>query len=106
MCVLYDVSIIELVARPEKFHGKSVAVHGFLNLEFEGNGLYLHEEDFKHSLYRNGLWMNVPRGWVDATKCKNQSYVLIHGVFNAMNTGHMGLWSGALESVVECIPWQ
>lgn len=35
------VSLIQLIANPEKYDGKQVAVVGFLRLEFEGNALYL-----------------------------------------------------------------
>ena len=41
-----DVSMVQLIATPEKFDGKFVRVHGFLNLGFEGDSLYLHRETF------------------------------------------------------------
>jgi hypothetical protein len=102
-CHLLDVSMIELLANPERFHKKQVRVEGFLNLTFEGNALYLHKEDFEHSLDRNGLWLSVPKGWHGTGQpCTNKTYVLMEGVFNAEQTGHMGLWSGSLESVTRC----
>ena len=60
-CSLYDASIVELIATPEMFDGKRVRTVGFVHLEFEGNGLYLHKEDWTHSLYRNGLWSTSRR---------------------------------------------
>src|SRR6266850_7297599 len=40
-CLSYQVSLLELVARPELFDGKRVRVTGYVHLEFEGNALYL-----------------------------------------------------------------
>jgi hypothetical protein len=41
------------------FDGKLVRVIGFLRLEFEGNVLYLHREDYIHSILGNGVWVDV-----------------------------------------------
>ena len=55
-----DVSILQLLATPEKFDGKLVRVIGFLCLAFEGDAVYLHREDFDHGLTQNALWVDVP----------------------------------------------
>lgn len=52
-----DVSLIQLIAQPEKFEGKRVRFIGFLRIEFEGNAIYLHREDFDHGITKNGLWL-------------------------------------------------
>ncbi|MFZ6656925.1 hypothetical protein [Undibacterium sp. TJN19] len=101
-CTLYTVSIIDLIANPERYDGKSVLVSGFLNVEFEGNGLYLHEDDFRHNISHNGIWVSVPRNWLETSKCKNQSYVSLRGVFNAGNRGNMNAWSGSIEAIASC----
>ena len=54
-----SVSMIELIANPEKFDGKRVFVNGFVHFEFEGNGLYFHEEDYHNDLRQNGLTLSV-----------------------------------------------
>lgn len=53
------VSIVQLLAVPEKYEGKLVSVRGFVRLESEGSAIYLHEEDYEQSLYSNGLWLNA-----------------------------------------------
>ena len=103
-----DVSLIQLVAQPEKFDGKRVRLIGFLRLEFEGNAIYLHREDFERSISRNGLWINVP---TDMTKHQqdevNMHYVICVGVFRAERHGHMDLFSGEMSDVrrLEVWPW-
>ena len=39
----YSVSLIRLIANPEKYHGKKIQVTGYINLEFEGDAIYLHK---------------------------------------------------------------
>jgi hypothetical protein len=53
-----DVSMVQLLAAPEKFHGKLVGVFGFLRLEFEGDALYLHREDDTQGVTRNVVWVD------------------------------------------------
>ncbi|MDR2625625.1 MAG: hypothetical protein LBC37_04770 [Zoogloeaceae bacterium] len=108
------VSLIQLIANPEKYHGKNVLVSGFLHLEFEGHALYLHRDDALHHLSRNGIWVD----WYDweegdgeeKLRARNEffdrfllphndQYVVMEGIFNAKNTGHFGLWSGGIEQI-------
>jgi hypothetical protein len=58
-----DVSMIQLIARPDDFDGEYVRVIGFYRHEFEGNALYLHREDYEQGLTKNGLWMDGAGMW-------------------------------------------
>ena len=40
-----DVSLIQLIANPNEYHGKFVRLIGFCRLEFEGDALFLHREE-------------------------------------------------------------
>ncbi|MBW3655001.1 MAG: hypothetical protein KY444_02775 [Gemmatimonadetes bacterium] len=101
---VHDVSIIQLVARPEQFHGRRVRVTGYLWLEFEGNGIYLSESDRTHGVYRNGLWVSFAPGVLDGRQEYSGRYVLVEGTFNAEDRGHMGLWSGAIQQITRALP--
>ena len=101
-CSLYEASIVELIATPEVFDGKRVRTVGYVHLEFEGNGLYLHKEDHTHSLYRNGLWVSLVKE-VSRTDCQDR-YVLVEGTFRAGDRGHLGLWSGSIKEITRCMP--
>jgi hypothetical protein len=94
-----SVSMIELLANPPKFDGKVVMVKGFLRLEFEGNGLYLHKEDFDQSLTENALWVNVGNISPETARSVSDKYVLLVGKFDAHGHGHMGLFGGEIGSV-------
>ena len=48
-------SLIQLIATPKKFNNKQVRVAGFLQLEIEGNALYLHQEDAQFVMTANAV---------------------------------------------------
>ena len=101
-----DVSIIQLIAQPEKFQGKRVRFIGFLRIEFEGTAIYLHREDFDHSIPLNALWVDIP---ADMTK-KQQAevdmrYVICVGVFRADIHGHMGMFGGEITKLQRLEFW-
>jgi hypothetical protein len=98
-----EASLIQIIANPKDFDGKLVRVQGFVRLEHEGTAVYLHREDWEHSLYRNGLWIEADE---DPPKegSVNNSYALIEGVFRASPKGHMGLWSGSIDKISRMEP--
>src|SRR6266550_8819901 len=102
-CILWGPSLLELIARPELYDGRRVRIIGFINFELEGNAIFLSSEDWKHAVLRNGLWVDPPAAFKSDSgptpKQPNRRYVIIEGTFNARNTGHMGLFSGAIERV-------
>ena len=102
-CLLWNPSLVELLTRPELYHGKRVRVIGFVNLEFEGTALYLSREDWEQSIFRNGVWLGgsteVPRDSGRAVPSPHRRFAVVEGTFNATNSGHHGMWSGALERV-------
>jgi hypothetical protein len=100
-----DVSLIQLIADPVKYQGKVVKVVAYLHLEFEGNGLYLHREDFEQSLYRNGIWIDATGSFFQSAKSNNNSYVIVIGTFDSSDRGHMGLWSGAINHIERLDRW-
>ena len=96
--------MIALIANPSVYHGKRVRLVGFVNFEFEGDGLYISEEDWRQSIYRNGLWIEQP-GDRPANRLPNRRYVLVEGTFRADRHGHLGLWSGEIERVTRLQAW-
>ena len=99
-CTLNDISIIQLLANPAKYDGKRVRVTGYVHFEFEGNGIYLHKEDYEHHMFKNGLWLSSSG---TSTKDCQDTYALIEGTYHAENTGHMGMWSGSIMEITTCL---
>jgi hypothetical protein len=107
-----SVSLIQLISNPNQFEGKRVRVKGYLHLKFEDYSLYLSQADADYLIGRNSLWIEmgsqvqlqmvgkegglVPPDHINQLDCR---YVLIEGIFNESNKGHMGAHSGALAQV-------
>jgi hypothetical protein len=103
-----NVSLIRLIANPDKYHGKKVQVVGFLHLEFEGDAIYSHEEDYKRSLMQNSFWVDFSPSLLKEKDPKKLSgkYVIIVGTFNARHKGHMDIFGGTFENIVRLDLWQ
>ena len=99
-----SVSLLQLIANPAAWHDRHVRVIGFLNLEFEGDALYLHKDDWKHEVSKNAIWVDL-RTATAACKAK-RGYVIMEGVFDGTSYGHMGLFSGTLTKIDRCDPWR
>lgn len=100
-----DVSIIQLIADPQRFEGQAIRVIGFLRLEFEGNAVYLHREDFEKSILQNGIWIELTESQLRSSRKLNNGYVLIEGTFSASEKGHLGIWPGSLQRVSRLSNW-
>jgi len=78
-----DVSLIQLIANPKDYDGKIVRVTGFLSLETEGNAIWLHQDDYRYAVCKNGLWIDVTDEIVKKATEFDQKYVILQGTFNA-----------------------
>jgi hypothetical protein len=99
------VSLLQLIATPKRFDKKPIRVVGFLRLEFEGNALYLHREDYENAISGNGIWVEVSAEMAKQEDSLNMHYVLLQGIFNANDRGHMSLWSGSIKKIRRAIVW-
>jgi hypothetical protein len=100
------VSLIRLIAAPQEYAGRRVAIVGFLHLEFEGDGIYLHRDDYEHSQTKNGLWVVVSGESAKQLRAAADQYVLLEGTFIPDRHGHMGLWSGTLAQITRAQVWK
>jgi len=99
-----DVSLIQLIANPTQFHQKHVRVIAFLNIEFEGDALYLHKQDYLHRISNNAVWIDLPEK-IPNKAAINQKYVIVEAVFRADRHGHMGMFSGSLTAPTRLDLW-
>ena len=102
---LSDVSMIQLIANPQQYAGKPIRVIAFLNLEFEGNALYLHREDFDRSIVSNAVWISLEDHQVRTSRKLSGGYVLVEGIFSAKDRGHFGMFSGSIQQVTRIQGW-
>ena len=97
-------SLIQLIATPERYDGKVVQVTGYCNLEFEGNALYLHQDDQRYGNTKNGIWLHVDEK-IKRNPTLRKTHCIVRGVFSSKNHGHMGLFSGELSNIERYDTW-
>lgn len=96
-----NVSMINLIATPTRYHGKKVIVEGFVHVEFEGNMIYFSENDYKHGLDKNALWIDITREQMNSPAFKNcqNKYAFVKGIFDMNDQGHYSVNSGAITKI-------
>lgn len=98
---IIPTSIIKLISNPEDFHNKRIRIVGYLKMEFEGNSIYLHKDDFESRNYQNAFWISI----TDVLKKEiiadesNETYVSLVGTFKMDEHGHLGLWPGEIRNI-------
>ncbi len=58
-CVEYFISMIDLIANAPKYVGKTVQVKGFVNLEFEGDAIYVSEVEYNNHVTKSAVWLEM-----------------------------------------------
>jgi len=91
------VSLISLIANPEKYDGKPIAVIGFLSLAFESKVLFMNKDDYDAGLGINGIWVEISNP--EHYQNNNKHYVIIEGVFDFNNKGHLSGYIGAIDKI-------
>ncbi len=108
------ISMVQLLANPEKFNGATVVVVGFLILregeavdfrEGRRDALYLGRADAKDGLTTNSVLVEVTPQMLHASKELNGDYVIIKGTYNAKEHGYLGLYSGAITRIEAAALW-
>lgn len=90
-----SVSIISLIANPEKYYDKRVRLKGYFINDFEGTAIYLGREDYDNGLYKNAIFLILDNS---DYKYFHKEYITIDGIFIKEN-GHMGLFGGILKDI-------
>ena len=102
------VSLIQLIASPDKYHGRFIRVNGYLHNKFEDSALYLGKTDGDYLICKNAVWIDFaekvrlePRSEAKPITARyfDCKYVLVEGRFNKNDHGHMDLAAGSIENV-------
>jgi len=98
------VSLVELIANPDRFEGQLILVAGYLGLDPpDGNMIYLHKEDYDHGILFNAVDIELNKeAWVEREKL-DLNYVRVVGVFRGRVKAH-ALYS-AITDVQSCTLW-
>ena len=99
-----DVPLIKLIAQPEKYNGILVRTIGFIGL-YDGDIMYPHEEDCKHALMGNGIWIYTSDDHDKFVTKYDKRYCLIEAIFDADARGHKEYWSGGFKNIKRLDVW-
>jgi hypothetical protein len=103
-----EVSLVQLLANPRDLDGQVVRVVGFCHLEFEGNALYLHREDFEQAILKNSVWVDIedlPSPAQEKLISRvNNRYVMVEGTVDSSSQGHLSLFTAMLRHVTRIEP--
>lgn len=92
-----NVSLVSLIADPDRYHGRTVAVVGVLRLDFEGTALYLHREDYEERISTNAVWLRFDgdHGMSDRRELGGQ-YVAVRGRFHGDDKGFGRMYAATI----------
>lgn len=99
-----DVGMVALLSAPQKYEGRFIRVIGFVSIEFEGEAIYLHEEDYRHGLIKNSLSLRLSESQRKQFKGLSPKYMLIEGVIYA-NGPEQTESSGAIGNITRFEVW-
>ena len=104
MADIHFISLVHLIQHPDKYHGKKVRVIGVATFKFEAKALYFYRDDQDHAVTKNAVWLSVE---LTEERLKlHQKYVLVEGVFDQENLGHLKLYSGAITEIDRLDEWK
>ena len=101
-----NVSLINLISTPDKYHNKLIRVRGYAKFEKEGEAVYLSKDDYEYFLPKNALALSINyKQLIDMEiSYASQGYAIIKGVFDKNRLGHFDLFSGSIKNI-EYIDW-
>ncbi len=95
--------MIQVLAMPEMFDGKSIQMVGVGYYEFESNGLFLCKEHLKYYVIENSISLKPNLEKIGKTeeqlKGMNGKYVVVRGVFKKDAKAHLFGTNPALLNV-------
>ena len=89
------VSLIQLIATPERFEGHMVRVIGVAQFGSEESALYLHREDSDLLNVSNAVWLATDKDY----RSLKGAFVIVEGRFTAREHGHLGAFPGTIREI-------
>ena len=93
-----DVGMVALLAEPQRYDGKFIRTIGFACIEFEGDALYLHVEDYRYQNDGNALALRLAEAQRKQFKSLSLRHVLVEGTMYA-NGPEVPDYAGAIGNI-------
>jgi hypothetical protein len=97
--VFDEVTMSDLLATPQKFHGLRIRVKGMCRIEFEGTALYANGEAYRQRRSAAAVWLTL--GWpVPAgIQALDGQEATVEGTFDTVKKGHDGAYLGSMIEI-------
>jgi hypothetical protein len=99
------VSMVALLASPQKYDGKLIRVIGVLGIQFESNALYLHEEDYEYGITKNSFFVRFTEEQEKQFRALDKKHVIVEGMFSANGPEAREMTSGAIFDIYRLEKW-
>ena len=95
-----DVSLVSLIATPEKYDGKYVRIRGvaYFDSKYYINAVFLTREDKRRANSSNAIFVRFARS-IGSADHLNDKFVLLQGTFRVADKGHLGVFGATLTEV-------
>lgn len=110
---IYNVSLVQLISNPAKYHGKAILVSGFYEYNNGLSALFLTQEHAKYIDTSNAIW--IPVNQITSKGCKNEpiyessfisspedaggKFITVFGYYDMEKRGDLGFFQGTIENV-------
>ena len=99
------VSVVQLIANPDKYDSRPVTVIGCLKFDGERIVLFLGCEDARHHVTINGLWVNPTAQMSETLSKLDGNYVMLVGTFAEYHSNTLHLSVGEIKDIQEALLW-
>ena len=99
-----EISMIQLIANPDKFDGKSISVTGFFAPNWEGDSLYHDDNAYSNSVVSDSIWLDRTEHAPEFKKEELElKYVKIMGTFHLGDRGRLRGRVGGISDIKMCV---
>ncbi len=95
-------AIASILADPTRYEGRVVTLRGFVNLERDGDAIYMHVDDYRWGITANAIWLHMPQCANRAGEGVRQGYMTVVGNFTAKLHGSAENWVGEIDDIKFC----
>jgi hypothetical protein len=97
--------MVTLLADPQAYDGRFIRTIGFMCLEYEGDALYLHEEDYRYGVTKNALALNLSPAQRKQSKGLSPKHVIVEGTLHA-NGPETSDYAAAIGGITRLEQWR
>jgi len=99
------VSLIQVIANPEKFDGKRLVILGFIDFEREADLVFPDKLRYDNVILPDTLWINPTEEMGKNKTMLHLKYVRIDGIFHAGAQRQFRFAVGGMTDIRSCTPW-